>query len=81
MGVEVESGTSWKAGAPKQIVAGGEYVVGPDGNAYRTYDISLDGRKFLMLKNTSGSENSESMPHMIVVRNWFEELVQRVPSR
>ena len=81
MGVEVGSGPRWNAGAPKQIIAGGEYVVGPDGNPYRTYDISLDGRKFLMLKNASGSEDSESMPHMIVVKNWFEELTRRVPTR
>jgi serine/threonine-protein kinase len=43
----------------------------------RTYDLSLDGRRFLMLKPVrSGTTRS-----LVVVLNWFEELKRLVPSR
>jgi len=81
MSVDVVPGESWKAETPKQVLAGEGYFLEPNGNPYRTYDVSLDGRKFLMLKNAPVAENARTMPHLIVVKNWFEELRQRVPSR
>ena len=81
MGLDVMPGQSWKAGTPRQIIAGETYFLGPDGNPYRTYDVSLDGRRFLMLKNSSVGDETPSMPHIIVVTNWFEELKRRVPTQ
>jgi hypothetical protein len=40
----------------------------------RSYDVSADGQRFLMLK-----ENA-TPPSLIVVEHWFEELKARVPS-
>ena len=79
MSVDVVPGENWKAGTPKQVIAGEGYFLGPDGNPYRTYDVSLDGRRFLMLKNVTVTENTPTMPHLIVVQNWLEELKRRVP--
>ena len=45
----------------------------------RTYDLSLDGQRFLMVK----LDQSKPTPvtEMILVQNWFEELKQRVPGK
>jgi hypothetical protein len=39
------------------------------------YDVSLDGRRFLMVK---GSD--DNLSQLNVVLNWFEELKRRVPA-
>ena len=44
-----------------------------------TYDVSLDGRRFLMIKQ-AGSGQRATPPQIIVVRNWFEELKRLVPA-
>lgn len=43
----------------------------------RTYDVSPDGSRFLMIR--MGNENRQSS--LIVVQNWSEELKARVPVR
>ncbi len=56
-----------------EIVVEGSYAM-PQGG--RTYDVSADGERFLMLKdNEDGSTTSQ----IIVVENWFEELNRLVP--
>jgi serine/threonine-protein kinase len=44
----------------------------------RTYDLSRDGRRFLMVK-AIGSQREEPVPSLVVVLNWFEELKRVVP--
>jgi hypothetical protein len=43
----------------------------------RTYEQSLDGRRFLMLKGVP----SAAPPSLVVVLNWLEELKRLVPTR
>jgi serine/threonine-protein kinase len=43
----------------------------------RTYDVSPDGSRFLMIK----VGNANTRPSLIVVQNWSEELKVRVPGR
>jgi hypothetical protein len=43
-----------------------------------TYDISPDGERFLMIKESAG--DAISSPERILVQNWFEELKARVPT-
>ena len=45
-------------------------------SAGRTYDISRDGERFLMIKEGAGGESTEC----ILVQNWFEELKRLVPT-
>ena len=42
----------------------------------RTYDVSRDGRKFLMIKEApaAGNERSPSTSQIVIVVNWSEEL-------
>jgi eukaryotic-like serine/threonine-protein kinase len=46
--------------------------------AGRTYDVSADGQRFLMIKDAPPDLTSASLS-VVVVLNWFEELKQRVP--
>ncbi len=50
------------------------------GNTARRYDISPDGRRFLMLKPaTAETTDGEGLPELIFVQNWFDELQRLVP--
>ena len=46
------------------------------GNSGPTYDISPDGSRFLMIKESTGPPQTE----IIVIQNWFEELKRLVPA-
>ena len=56
--------------------AWGRYFDGA-GNVLRHYDVSRDGRRFLMIKDEAA--NAASSGQIIVVQNWFEELKCLVP--
>jgi hypothetical protein len=43
----------------------------------RTYDVSPDGRRFLMIKLAA---NEVTAPQIVVVHNWLEELKRLVPQ-
>jgi serine/threonine-protein kinase len=78
MSVPVEaSGASFQWGTPKQVLQGAfTFFGGLEGP--RSFDVSLDGRRFLLLKDDAVAHASE--PRIIVVENWFQELQQRVPT-
>ena len=44
----------------------------------RTYDVSPDGQRFLMVKQLA---SQAAAPQIIVVQNWFEELRRLVPAK
>jgi serine/threonine protein kinase len=47
----------------------------------RTYDVSRDGRRFLMIKESAvSSDDNASAASMIVVENWFEELKAKMAA-
>jgi hypothetical protein len=45
---------------------------------FPNYDVSPDGKRFLMLKPTE--KEAEAATQINVVLNWFEELKRRVPT-
>ena len=49
-------------------------------NPARHYDVSPDGQRFLMIKNSADGDLNATPASMIVVEHWFEELQQRVPA-
>jgi hypothetical protein len=72
MRVSVEAGATWKVGGPERLFAG-PYVDGDaNGLGARTYDISLDDRRFLMIKDQDA--RAATGPSLIVVEHWTEEL-------
>jgi hypothetical protein len=44
------------------------------------YDISLDGERFLMVRQYVDEAGGEAFTGFIVVQNWFEELTARMGS-
>jgi hypothetical protein len=75
---------TFNVGAPSQILKT-RYYPGYSSRGYdlRAFDISPDGKRFLMIKDTEATEQKSAAapPSMIVVLNWHEELKQRVPIR
>jgi serine/threonine-protein kinase len=80
MRVGVEHASSWAATAPTLLVKEG-YVTVPGGNPGRTYDISPDGQRFLMIKEGSGTDQTAVPPQVILVQHWTEELKRLVPAK
>jgi hypothetical protein len=70
------SGPTLSSGSPTKVVDT-KYA---EPNPSRHYDVSPDGRRFLMLK-ASATDPNTTPASMVVVLNWTEELKQRVPTR
>jgi len=80
MSVRIERGATWTASTPTKLFEGRYFVGG--GLSLRTYDVALDGRRFLMIKLGGGGSDETAAPaSLIVVLNWFEELKRLVPTR
>jgi Tol biopolymer transport system component len=69
--VEIQTTPSLQAGTPVALFPD-DYFRGAD----RTYDISPDGQRFLMVKDATSDAND-----IIVVLNWLDELERLVPSQ
>ncbi len=77
MVVPYQTDPSFTAGNAEVLFEEHYYAGGPSAVG-RTYDISRDGQRFLMIKE---SEQDMSAPmSMTVVLNWLEELEARVPT-
>jgi Tol biopolymer transport system component len=74
MAVDIATQPGFSAGKPRELFEG-HYEPSPGSNP--NYDVSLDGRRFLMVKPT---EQKESSAQIVLVLNWFEELRRRVPA-
>ena len=70
----VETEPSFTSRSPSTVIEG-PYV---SGRSYK-YDISPDGRRFLMVKRTETTDEASASGEVIVVQNWFEELTRLVP--
>ena len=75
MAVSVRTSATFSQDNPRKLFDGPWYV----GQSGRTYDVSSDGRRFLMLKEASGAQAGPPIT-INVVLNWSEELKQRLPK-
>ena len=76
MSVTVHTKPSFSADNPTKLFDGPWYA----GQPGRIYDVSRDGRRFLMIKAaTSGQGAPAPATPLNVVLNWTEELKQRLP--
>jgi hypothetical protein len=66
-------GATWNSGSPAKVLEG---LYLNQGGGIRNYDVSADGRRFLMVKLPA---NSGAAAQIVVVQNWFEELKHLVP--
>jgi hypothetical protein len=69
--MDLEKGRS---GTPVVLFAG-PYPDNPGYTRPRSYDVSRDGERFLMMKLPTGLPE----PRVMVVVNWFDELLAKVP--
>lgn len=46
----------------------------------RSYDVSPDGQRFLMIKEGT-ADGTAPLPNMVVVLNWLEELKRLLPAK
>ena len=51
------------------------------GRDLREYDVASDAQRFLMIKNEGNDDHPASLPSMVIVLNWGEELKARVPTK
>jgi serine/threonine-protein kinase len=72
-------GTTLVPGAPKTILRTA-YLAGSSalGLDLRAYDVSPDGKRFLMIKDDASSDQSANAPEMVVVLNLASELRSRL---
>ena len=89
MAVSVGSTDNFTHGNPAKLFEGMSLVfdartansgASASAGAYRMYDISPDGKRFLMAREVTN--HAASIPaSMVVVLNWFEELKAKVAAR
>ena len=71
------SGSTFSAGKPAKVFDAKYSTPLPP----RSYDVSADGKRFLMLKNSAAGDPNATPAIMVVVEHWFEELKQRVEGK
>jgi serine/threonine-protein kinase len=79
MSVPVQGGATFVAGAPQRLFEG--RFVATTTTPGRTFDVSADGQRFLMIRDTSDDIAVAAGPSLIFVLNWFDELRRLAPTR
>jgi serine/threonine-protein kinase len=79
--VPVQSGPTFAWGTPTQLFPNSFYVGRGVLSRGGTYDVTSDGRRFLMLKTVGDSDQLAEAATVVVVKNWGEELKRLVPPK
>ena len=77
MRVGVARGATWAATVPAKLLEVGRYYTGTATQIARSYDITPDGQRFLMIKPDGGSESTPTS--LVVVQHFDEELKRLLP--
>ena len=78
IGVPVRtSGSTFSIGSPAKVFDT-KYA---EPNPARHYDVSADGQRFLMIKDSAAGDPNATPASMVVVEHWFEELKQRMNGK
>jgi serine/threonine-protein kinase len=75
MSVRVSTAKGFQPDNPVKLFSGPYYMA----LLGRTYDVTPDGRRFLMIKIPN--QNLADAPRIALVENWFEEVKRRVPVK
>jgi hypothetical protein len=73
MAVAIDLATG--ASGPPRVLFSGPYPDNPGWTRPRSYDVTPDGGRFLMTR----LPNERPRPKVMIVLNWFQELLARVP--
>ena len=79
MAVDVTFDPTFKAGRPRMVL---EWMTVryPPGVGPRAYDVTPDGKRFLMIQQRD-DQSQPPMTQIVLVQNWHEELKRRVPTK
>ncbi len=78
MSATVEGESTFRAGNPTRLFEGPYFMAA--GQAGRTYDVSPDGKRFLMIKVAGASNETSTPTSIVVIEHWFEELKRLVAT-
>src|SRR5262249_50883316 len=73
MAAAISPGVAFSAAAPHQVFDG-PYYAGSGGIVGRTYDVSADGKRFLMIKDSGTESGTSNDAPLVIVLNFFDEL-------
>jgi hypothetical protein len=79
MAASVTRSPTFVPGEVKRLLDAAAYVGSGSFGSARTYDISPDGTRFLLIKRLDPTDKAP--PSLVVVLNWDEELKRLVPTR
>jgi Tol biopolymer transport system component len=74
--VAVQPGSVFSFGTPKVLFNASSYI---EGGVFRSYDVSADGKRFLMVRNVAGDTNEAES--IVVVSHWADEVKAKMPAR
>jgi len=80
MTVPIETATAISIGKARKLLDG-RYFFGDVFFPGRTYDLSPDGKRFLMIKQAAQNGGDASNSQLVVVLNWTDELRRLVTRR
>ena len=81
MSVQVQLTPGFSNGNPVRLFEG-PYALTLAGAGGRAYDVSRDGQKFLLSKESTGDRSSvPASARLTVVLNWLEELKAKVAEK
>jgi eukaryotic-like serine/threonine-protein kinase len=75
--VSVTTSPAFSALSPVKVLSAAYFVAQPI--AGRSYDVSPDGKRFLMIKDARPDTSATEFPAMVLVLNWLDELKGRLP--
>ena len=74
--VPVQTAPSFSAGTPTKLFDGPYFTA----FANRTYDVTPDAQRFLMIKDNVSLDETSTPQSFVVVLNWAEELKAKAPT-
>ena len=76
--VLVDPGSTFRAGSAERLSV---RVDGSRSSPWRQYDVTGDGKRFLVLRDGTDSVKNAVSSGFVVVLNWTEELKRLVPTK
>ena len=84
MRVPIDPHSPTPPGTPTKLFDAPSHVLGGRGEftelRRRTYDVSADGHRFLMIKSDNAHIATAPPERIVLVQNWFEELKAKLPK-
>jgi Tol biopolymer transport system component len=77
--VSVTTAPTLRLATPVQLFQG-RYYVAPSGSPRPQYDVTADGRRFLMIAPTAATGAAPGQQRIVVVQHWIDEVRSKIPA-